>query len=257
MAVIKVRWSVNELVNVMTQFDVQKVYRSTTTDTGPWVEITTVGTREPLVAGTTSYFFDDTTGETTYYYSVAYFHSTTLLESEKSDAMKGDLSGADFLTVNDLYLLVGSERVDRLFDDNVDGLISDNNAAVSRIISQAEGLAYSHMIRAYGSQQAIIDLANNDDYFKSQVAWIALEYASERRNEFSQNEGWGQWKAQFERAVKYLEKLASGRVRSKGETVAGLGANIGGTVEPRPATANGALFTFAPDRNNPSGGGGF
>ena len=93
MATIKVRWHVNELVNVMSLFDVQKVYRSTIDSPYSWTEITDVSTRVPLVAGQTDYLFDDIAGDITYFYCVSYFNSTSSIESRKSDPINGNLAG--------------------------------------------------------------------------------------------------------------------------------------------------------------------
>lgn len=90
MAVIKIRWTVDELVNVMTQFDTQKVYRSTTGETGVYSEITEVGTRVDLVAGQTSYYYDDLNGDDTYFYKVGYFNSSTDVESTLTDPISGE-----------------------------------------------------------------------------------------------------------------------------------------------------------------------
>ena len=93
MATIKVRWSVNELENVMSLFDTQMVHRSPTGEPGTFVEITTELTRVPLVAGVTSYLFDDTAGDPSYYYAVSYYNSSTTESSNLSDARLGDLAG--------------------------------------------------------------------------------------------------------------------------------------------------------------------
>jgi hypothetical protein len=89
MATVKIRILVDELTNVLTQFDVIKVYRSDLID-GIYTEITTVLTRVPLVAGTTVYEYIDTTAPTSsYWYRTAYFHSSTLLESSMSPPVQG------------------------------------------------------------------------------------------------------------------------------------------------------------------------
>lgn len=90
MAVIKVTVTVEKISNVLTQFDVIKVYRSTAGEGGPYSEITGPGTRIPLLAGQTVYTYDDTAGDPTYYYKTSYYHETTTLESSLSDAILGD-----------------------------------------------------------------------------------------------------------------------------------------------------------------------
>lgn len=101
MATIKIKWSVQELANVLTLFDVCKVYRSTAGVSGPYVEITGPGTRVALVLGQSAYEFDDTAGSTSYWYKISYFHETTLLESELSDPIQGT-GGGNYLTIQDM-----------------------------------------------------------------------------------------------------------------------------------------------------------
>lgn len=101
MATIKVRWTVAELANVLTLFDRCKVYRSTAGVGGPYVEITTGGTRVPLDPDVVDYWFDDTAGASSYYYRIAYYHGASALESELSDPIQGT-GGGMYLTVQDL-----------------------------------------------------------------------------------------------------------------------------------------------------------
>lgn len=117
MATIKVRWHVNELENVMTLFDVMKVHRSPTGEEGSFVEITTEGTRVPLVAGVENYLYDDTAGDPTYYYAISYYNSATTEASNLSDAKRGDLSSyislADIRNEGFTESMVGDEAVIR------------------------------------------------------------------------------------------------------------------------------------------------
>jgi len=90
MATIKVRWSVDELVNVMSQFDTQKIYRSTTGETGAYSEITGIGTRVDFVADQEDYYYDDLSGDSAYFYKVSYYNTSTTNESTVSDPISGD-----------------------------------------------------------------------------------------------------------------------------------------------------------------------
>lgn len=92
MATIKVKWLVEELVNVMSQFDVQKVYWSAT-EGGAYVEATSVSTRVLLVVGQTLYHFDHLTGDPTYWYKVSYYNSSTTQESSLSDPFQASAAG--------------------------------------------------------------------------------------------------------------------------------------------------------------------
>jgi len=130
MATIKITITVEKLSNVLTLFDVVKVYRSTTGEVGPYVEITGPGTRIPLVAGQTIYTYDDTAGDPDYWYKTSYYHETTTLESSLSDPLKGDASS--------LYVSVDEIRAEGVTvavadDDRVLTLIRTWQGFIERI----------------------------------------------------------------------------------------------------------------------------
>jgi hypothetical protein len=89
MAIIKLKIQVDELENVLSQFNRIKVYRSTDGIDGTYSEITNTSTRIPLQQGVTQYIYDDQSGEITYYYKTSYFHTTTTLESALSEPRRG------------------------------------------------------------------------------------------------------------------------------------------------------------------------
>ena len=163
----------------------------------------------------------------------------------------------DILVLQDLNNRIGANRVLKYFDDDRDGSVLDSDPAVVAILDEAEGEAFSRMLRAYGNAQAIIDLADNDPVFKGHIAWVACELASERNTEFTDSDGWGAFKAQYERALAYFENLSKGRQRSRGEAVAGKNNNVGGNVKPAPPAATEGNFVFAPSTKAPTGHGGF
>jgi len=92
MSVIKVSFTVAKLSNVLSLFDVVKVYRSTTGVGGPYSEITTPATRIPLLAGQSVYVYDDVAGDPAYYYKTSYYNSVNFLESSLSEAILGSAS---------------------------------------------------------------------------------------------------------------------------------------------------------------------
>jgi hypothetical protein len=111
------------------------------------------------------------------------------------------------------------------------------------------------MMRAY-SVDGITDLADADPTIKLHASWIALEFAAERRPEFLGAGGIGPYQEQYNRAIRFFEKLSHGRQRSKGESEAGAGSQVGGNLQPTLTTGT-SRFVFAPDNDNPSGHGGF
>jgi len=102
MTTIKIRWTVDELVNVMSLFDTHRVWRTASLTTPSWVEVTTVLTRVPLVASVTTYLFDDITGDPSYYYAISYYNTSSGLDSSLSDPMQGESIG--YITIADIRL---------------------------------------------------------------------------------------------------------------------------------------------------------
>ena len=106
--IIKLKIQVDELDNVLQQFDRIKVYRSTAGINGTYGELTTAATRIPMVQGQVLYTYDDDAGAIVYYYKTSYFKTDTGLESNLSDPRLGDdPSTANIMTVpelKDLYL---------------------------------------------------------------------------------------------------------------------------------------------------------
>lgn len=170
---------------------------------------------------------------------------------------------ADFLVIQDLIDRVGSRKVTGYFDDTNNGTLSDDSAAIDVVLSAAEGEMYARLLRAYPGtdtadpNNAIRLLVANDPTLKNHVVSVALQYAAERRPEFCDDEGVGPYKALWNRAIDYFETLSKGLKRSKGEAQAGVGANSGGKLQPKPPAATARQFIFAKSRDSPTGHGGF
>lgn len=166
---------------------------------------------------------------------------------------------ADFLVLQDLYNRATQEKIDGFFDDSYNGVLTEETGIVDDVLMAAEGEYYSRVLRAYPdtTKATMILLVNNDPVLKQHVSWIACELASERRSEFLDSDGWGCFKAQYERAVKHIDRLSKGQLRSVGEQVAGQGANTGGKLQPKPPAATEKQFVFAPSKDAPTGHGGF
>lgn len=179
---------------------------------------------------------------------------------------------ARYLTIEDLVKCVGANRVLEYFDDDLSGDVSDDDnliitqglgisslaesEAVDEVLTDAENEADSRMLRSFSIDQ-ITTIAQEDGAFRRHVAWIALQFASERRPEFHGEGGKGAFDAKYERAIAYFESLSRGKSRSKGETVAGKSGRHGGKVQPAAATQTTPRFLFSPERNAPRGHGGF
>lgn len=102
MAAIKLRIRVPELSNVLLEFDQIKVYRSTTGQAGPYVEITTPVTRINMVAGTDLYEYIDSTGDTSYWYAFSFYNSTTTNEGSRSPGIQGEGISGQYCTLQDI-----------------------------------------------------------------------------------------------------------------------------------------------------------
>lgn len=169
---------------------------------------------------------------------------------------------ADFLVIGDLITRVGNRKITGYFDDSNNGVLSDDSAAIDVVLSAAEAEMYARLLRAYPGDPAdptgpMQLLVANDPALKMHVVGVALQYAAERRPEFTDDEGVGPYKAQFTRAIDYFETLSKGLKRSKGEVQAGQGANSGGKLQPKPPAATAQQFVFARSRDSPFGHGGF
>jgi hypothetical protein len=174
-----------------------------------------------------------------------------------SDAIQGDtIGGVQYLGISDLENLVGPTRVRQFFDDDIDDSILDETSSTTAIMAAAEAEAAARLLRAFTTDQ-IVDLATTDRTIRSHVAWIALNFASERRPEFMGVDGQGAFEKQFERAINFFEAMAKGKMRSVGEETAGQNAQVGGTRQPELTSSDAPLYVFAPDVNNPTGHGGF
>ncbi len=163
----------------------------------------------------------------------------------------------DIIVIADLSNQVGLNRVLQFFDDDGDGVVTDADPNVVAILDQAEGQFYSRMLRAYPDKATLILLANADPIVKGHIVWLACELMAERRVEFTNAEGWGAFQVQYNRAMKEIDLLSKGAVRSIGEATVGQGANTGGRLQPRQNIGTTKQFTFAPSKGDPNGPGGF
>lgn len=162
----------------------------------------------------------------------------------------------DIITLTDLENQVGGDRVLKYFDDDGDNSVAGTDPQVVAVLDQAEGEMFSRMLRVY-DKDALITYATNDPVFKAHIVWVACEIMSERHAEFTDDEGWGAYKAQYDRALKYFENLSKGKQRGLGEATAGGNVNNRGNVQPAPPSGTSGDFVFAPSKNAPTGHGGF
>ena len=135
-----------------------------------------------------------------------------------------------WLKWEDLELVVDRATVDKLFNDTNSN--TRDMVLVEQALQQAESLAESEMLRSWTKDQIAI-LASGDPALRAQAAWIAIEYASERRQEFIAADGKGRYWAQYERSMKYFSNLGKSLCHSRGERSAGHGSNAGGAVRPK------------------------
>lgn len=159
-----------------------------------------------------------------------------------------------FIRIAHLQALVGPATVSEFFDDDDDGLSEGTHT--NEILLAAEAEAASIMLNAYTQDQLDI-LGNTDAAFRSHVGWVALEFASERRSEFTAADGKGRYAWQYERSITFFRNVSKGKQKLKGEKQAGSNAQEGGVRNPVLSSADLPKFVFAPDKQNPTGQGGF
>lgn len=169
------------------------------------------------------------------------------------------------LTLADMYARCPANTIRGYFDDSNDGSLTDENSMVMDVLASAEGELYSRVARAWPGtlmtdpNSPIRLLILNDPTLRMHLAWIACELASERRIEFTDKDGWGAFRAQYERAIIYIENLSKGILKSPGEAIVGPNGTSGGYVSGT-QSGNGwedPDFVFAPSRYSPGGHGGF
>jgi hypothetical protein len=80
--------NVENIVQVIQYYDQIKVYRGTSS-TGPWSEITGVGTRPVLHVYQELYWYSDDTGTSSHWYQTAYYNSISTNEDSPSDPIQG------------------------------------------------------------------------------------------------------------------------------------------------------------------------
>ena len=160
-----------------------------------------------------------------------------------------------YLTVDDLTSLVGASRVSQYFDDDLSGDATEESTEIADVLQAAENEADGYLRKSWDIDSITL-MAGTDGAFLRHVAWVALEFAAERRPEFCDPEGKGPYWAYYERSVKFFTELGKGNRRSIGESVAGTSPRIGGIVQPT-VSSSVPRFVFAKDRDNPSGHGDF
>ncbi len=143
MATIKIRWTVDELANVMSLFDTQRVWRTASITAPSWVEVTTALTRVDLVAGVTSYLFDDIAGDPSYYYAISYYNTSLASDSSLSEPMQGASIG---------YISIADIRAEGFTEAMVD------DTSVQRGINRATALIEKATGRWFEARSRVFQL---------------------------------------------------------------------------------------------------
>ena len=162
-----------------------------------------------------------------------------------------------WLTIEDLETVVSRETVDRLFQD--DNSSTRDFTLLQSVMQQAEAAAESELLRGWTRDQ-VVQLAFHDPAVRMHAAWLALEYATERRGEFIANDGKGRFWVQHERAIAFFKSLSKSNQQSRGEKAnpklgvnpAGVNANTGGKRKPKPTNNN---WVFADESDGRKHGG--
>jgi hypothetical protein len=182
-------------------------------------------------------------------YDVVYFDITT---SPTTVLLVGRPVETRWLHWEDLEMITDKETVDKLFTDKNTAM--RDMVMLEDVLQQAETIAESQLLRSW-TQAQIVTLARGDKGLRGQGAWLAMEFATERRHEFISAEGHGRYWAQYERSMAYFKELSKSQSHSRGEAQAGKGSNAGGAVRPV-LQANQSRRIFA-DEPDGTGHGGF
>lgn len=124
-APIEVVVVVEDIADVMQDYDQIKVYRSTSGEGGPYEEITCQLTRPRLNAASSRYTYEDAAGSKIYWYRFSYFNSETSVESAQSDPAPGELHPAlqiidvEELKTNYLYGLDLTDDAGKPYPDSL------------------------------------------------------------------------------------------------------------------------------------------
>jgi hypothetical protein len=159
-------------------------------------------------------------------YDVAFFDITT---SPTTVLLVGRPVETRWLHWEDLEMVSDKETVDKLFTDKNTSM--RDMVMLEDVLQQAETIAESQLLRSW-TQTQIVTLARGDKGLRGQGAWIAMEFATERRHEFISAEGHGRYWAQYERSMAYFKELSKSQSQSRGEALAGKSSNTGGAVRP-------------------------
>jgi hypothetical protein len=158
------------------------------------------------------------------------------------------------MTSYELELTIGAATVDQLFDDNNDS--QRDMAFVSQMLRRAEDYALTFMLSGWADVATCVKVMQGDAILRMHIAWVACEFAGERRKEFLAADGKGPYYNQYTRAEKYFTQISVAELASVSESTAGVNAQSGGVVQPT-LTPGTSRFVFAPDKNSPFGHGGF
>lgn len=159
----------------------------------------------------------------------------------------------DFGTRLDLEQRLTPQRVVQMFDDDGDGLIEGSDlATLETLIAEANDIVAGILLnKGFTAEQ--LETIKLDKQVTRAWCGIASQLAGERKHEWLNERGQGQYDAQGVRARAELKALAIGETRSIQEATAGGNLSLVGEVAR-------TTFQFAPDPNDPSdryGPGGF
>ncbi len=158
-----------------------------------------------------------------------------------------------YMSSADLDKRVSASKIDELFDDDGDSI--RDSIVVAAVLVEAEDFAATRMLKSWTIEQ-INQMAATDETFRAQVAWVALELATERRSEFLAEDGKGRYWQQYMRAKEHFDALAKSKIASAAEATVGKNKQSGGSLSPTVQQPPGR-FTWAPDKYNPYGKGGY
>ncbi len=156
---------------------------------------------------------------------------------------------ATFLTVEELQLHIGAQRLLDFFDDDRNGGVLDDaeRALVVEVVSVVNDTVTGALLNKGWGAEAL-DPLSEDRALRFAAKQIAASICGERKPEFYDSNGDPPFAAQGKRGNQYLKDLAKGDQRSRAETT---GAGVNKSIRGRVSISD-PSSVFGRDANDPT-----
>ncbi len=160
------------------------------------------------------------------------------------------MAEVNFISLEDVALRFGDDRMVQLLDDDGDG--SPDDAVAEALLDDANSDVISRLM-GKGYSLDVLKALRRDSKLKRLSCGIFMGYAGERRTEWLNASGDGPYEGLRRRAREELAKHATGELRLSLEPKKGVNTQVRGRLSNQPDPN----FIVAPTSDNPRGAGGF